>query len=249
MTSSINEREDSATIGAILHKRPFKEKSEIIDLLTDRYGRISLFTGQRKVKGVPLFLETFSIGEWTLKEGRSFYFIEDYTPLKRYPLKGQYIWLAYYLNELLLRLFPPNIAEPHLFHLYQRALDDLLYAEGQKLPIQACEPSLRRVEITLLEALGVMPDLQNDWEGNPFRAEARYQYFADLGAFVLKGSLFAPQNSSPLFLGSDLIQVSKMEWQTPEGLLSVKHLMRLLISPLLEGRPLRSRQWFEALHR
>lgn len=224
------------TTGYILRKQPYRERGFLVDLFTEDLGRVKILLNYRGRMG-RLNLELFTYGEWLLKAGRSFHFVRDYTLLEAHSIRGRDIWVAYYLNELLLRLTTlEHPLSPFLMREYRKVLTTLTY-KGD------IEPELRAFEIALLNELGVWPDLSCDQYGAPIQHERHYWLSPTSGLFnsAILGGL--------MLRGEVLIRLSEGRLDIPQFQQELKQLMRFLITPLLEGRPLQSRLWLEKLYR
>ncbi len=138
----------SAEPAWILHRRPLRETSLILDVLTRDYGRVSLVSrGGRQARGGGLlqafrplkmdFVQKSELG--TLSR-----FEADGAAAK---LSGTRLWCGFYVNELLLRLVSHNDA--HNASLFDDYLDVL-----RRLETQEPAPVLRQFEYRLLSHLG-----------------------------------------------------------------------------------------------
>src|SRR5260221_8180671 len=107
--------------GYVLHSYPYRESSLILQVWTEKHGRLGMVAkGARRPKSPsravlvafqPLALSWFGRGELrTLKSA------EPAVPAT--PLNGHSLLSAFYLNQLLLQ--PPHPHHPHegLFHAY-----------------------------------------------------------------------------------------------------------------------------------
>jgi DNA repair protein RecO (recombination protein O) len=141
----------------VLHTRPWRDTSLMVDWLTLEYGWIT--TVQRGARQIgkkspprpmafhPLTLHL--VGRGALKTAT------QVEPLGRpHWLKGQALAVGFYLNELLLRALHREAAVPELFHLYAHTLEALT-RPGVELG-----GMIRRFERALLDELGVGIDWQ-----------------------------------------------------------------------------------------
>ncbi|WP_439133859.1 DNA repair protein RecO [Pseudomaricurvus sp.] len=220
----------------ILHSRPFRDTSLILDCLTDDYGRLSLIAkGARSAKSrqrqlcqpfAPLLLSWQ--GKSSLKTLTS---IES----RQLPLglQGEFLFSGLYLNELLTRLVPEQDSCPEIYQSYETALHQL--AEKETL-----EPVLRAFELRMLEDLGYHLDLTSDADGAELQPSVVYQWWPEQGWRIASDTITA-QN----FSGAHLLALRDAVFQDPEVLRSAKILTRLLFKPLLGDRPLQSRKLFQ----
>lgn len=214
----------------ILHSRPYKETSALVDLFTAQGRMRAVLRSARSKKGslarpfVALDIELGGRGE--LKN------IAHLEPSGCYhQLQGQRLFCALYLNELLMRMLPLLDALPELYQHYELTLHGL--SEGMAL-----EPLLRTFEWILLEQLGYGFSLSHDLGGRPLVADGWYGLQPDSGLVAL------PVVQSGAFLGADLQALAQTRWQEPQVLLTAKRLMRQALAPHLGSRPLMSRELF-----
>lgn len=220
----------------ILHSRPFRDTSLILDCLTDDYGRLSLIAkGARSPKSrqrqlcqpfAPLLLSwqgKSSLKTLTSIESRQL-------PLR---LQGEFLFSGLYLNELLTRLVPEQDSCPEIYQSYEVALTEL--ADEQPL-----EPVLRAFELRMLEDLGYHLDLSHDADGLELRPEETYQWWPEQGWRLASDTLTAQT-----FPGAHLVALREGDFQNPQALRSAKILTRILFKPLLGERPLQSRKLFQ----
>lgn len=217
----------------VLHSRPYKESSALVDFFTAQ-GRIRavLRAARGKVGSIarpfaPLELELRGRGE--LKTvGR----LESAgIPLL---LTGEALFSGLYLNELLIRLLPAEDPHPVMLEHYGLTLQAL--AAGRAL-----EPLLRAFEWRLLDELGYGFALDIDIAGRPITAEGLYRLQPDAGLEPVG------QLQPGLFQGADLLAMAEADWSSPAALAAAKRLMRQALAPHLGGRPLVSRELFMTL--
>ena len=136
----------------IIHLRPYREKSALIQLFTSNHGVISavIHGVSQPQKKASLQLYTPSVVTW--KDKRSLKQISSFELEKNQPiLTGKHLLWGMYLNELIYKLLATNDPYPSLFNEYEKCL--------YSLPIQQ-EESLRYFELSLLESIGYgFPDL------------------------------------------------------------------------------------------
>ena len=65
-------------------------------------------------------------------------------------MKGEKLFSALYMNEIIVRLFQSHEADPEFFVNYEEALANLAANE-------VAEPVLRHFELSLLDTLGIRP--------------------------------------------------------------------------------------------
>ncbi|WP_017937652.1 DNA repair protein RecO [Zestomonas thermotolerans] len=214
----------------VLHTRPYKETSALVDLFTPG-GRLRAVlrnargkTGSLARPFLPLEIELRGRGELkTLArlEGAGIPHL----------LAGEPLFSGLYLNELLIRLLPAEDPHPGLFEHYAMTLQAL--AVGRPL-----EPLLRAFEWRLLDELGYGFALDRDIHGLPVAADGLYRLLPEAG--LERVELLQPG----LFHGRELLAMAEADWSVPGALAAAKRLMRQALAPQLGGRPLVSRELF-----
>ena len=222
----------------LLHRRKFRETSAILEILSAQKGRVSCLmkgvfreTKSRHVSPPELF-QPIQIG-WTGK-GELPTAIQ-YEPLgKRFDLRGQALFCAMYVNELIVRLVGRGEANPQLFSLYESALADLVNAELM------IEQTLRRFEKYLLQVCGyaLVLDFEPD-SGQPVTAGTQYFYRIEHGPERERHS-----EQDIAVRGDTLLKLAGDETLGSKDLPDAKRLMRLILSYYLGDKPLASRSLF-----
>lgn len=218
----------------VLHSRPYRDTSLIIECFTRDHGRVAAVArGAKRARSaqkgqlqpfVPLLLSWTGRGELVTLTG-----VENHgMPMF---LTGKRLVSGLYLNELLMRVLQRDDAYANLFDCYAMALQSLWHAAHIAV-------SLRVFEKQLLTELGYGLPLEADAEtGETITADAYYRYDPARG-FVQTQD----RSLDRVFRGASL-QALAME-QLPEGecLLDAKRLLRVALAPLLGQRPLRTRE-------
>lgn len=221
----------------LLHRRPYRDTSALIDLLTPEHGRISLVArGARATKSslrsvlqafVPLLVSCS--GKTDLLTLRS-----AETQGIGYTLVGKALFSGMYLNELLVRLLHRFDPHPGLYHAYEIALEGLQRAT-------AIEPILRQFEKQLLKELGYALLLDKETStGQPVVPDRWYRYEIGQGMVVTE----ADSRHSIVFSGASLLALHHDAYDNEAQLRDAKRLMRLSLAALLGDKPLKSRSLF-----
>ncbi|MBZ9610027.1 DNA repair protein RecO [Rheinheimera maricola] len=216
----------------ILHSRPFSEDKLIVQLLLPQLGRLSAVVRKRQGKR-RLALQPFQLfvlqlsGRSELKTVTS---IDEATAALQ--LRGKALYSGLYLNELVCRLWPDNLAAEQLFGMYQHSLGQLQDVSAGKAEL---EPCLREFEFALLAELGQPIDWQYAADGKPLQPDLHYQWQHEHG--------FVPALQG--FAGQDLLNIGCGQWQDAQTRLCAKQLSRHILSPRLGSKPLASRALFE----
>ncbi len=215
----------------VLHTRPWRETSLIVDALSRHHGRIGLVArGARrqsaslKTRLIPFQplalswfgkhqLRTLHAAEW---QGGGLM------------LRGHALMCGFYLNELLLRLLPEGDAHEGLFDLYAATLT-ALNGPGD------VEPVLRRFELDLLSELGYAQPLGHLASNAALQPERRYSYTPGHGVIEL-------QRGDSGYRGKTLLDLAAGNLSDPVTLTEGKILMRALLGAYLGDKPLATRQ-------
>jgi len=250
--------------GYVLHSYPYRETSLILQVWTQKHGRIGLVAkGARRPKSPsrsvlvpfqPLALSWFGRGELrTLKSA------EPAVPAM--PLAGQNLLSAFYLNELLLKLTHRDDPHEALFTAYDEAITELrnlsrptarasnlVAAEPSPEAARAIEPVLRRFELRLLKEVGFALELSREaGSGAPIEAARDYWYVVERGP-VAAGEGEPPHDAVKL-RGLTLIDLERDRFEDAATVAQSKQLMRLLIHHCLNGQELATRALVRDLQR
>jgi len=225
----------------LLHHRPWSDTSRILELMTRRHGRVTLFAhGARRPKS-PLrgLLQSFIplLISWS---GRA-----DGGTLTGAEIGGSVTALpppqlmsGFYLNELLLRLMPKEDRHERLFDAYAGALQQLCAEAGHR--------PLRAFEQVLLDELGYGLDLAREaGSGGTLQPDRYYHFEPGRGVFAAGGVADAPE----AFRGCDVLAVSRGEFAEPQAQTAARKIFGAAIAHCLEGRGLASREVMLALRR
>jgi DNA repair protein RecO (recombination protein O) len=246
----------------VLHARPWRETSLLVEALTANHGRLGLVArGVRGARRQPLraalqplqHVRLDAVQQGELAQLRNAEAL-DAAPL----LAGEAALAAFYVNELVLRLAPRN--DP------QHALFDAYAAMRLRLG-DAAEPlawTLRRFEAALLDALGVGLDYANDADGQPVDPAARYRLDPEQGPRRLLSDRGRADRSDAA-TGAALIALSAARDDAPgdapgdrasgdglpaaDDLAGLRRALRPVLLHHLGGRPLRSWDLIGALGR
>ena len=225
----------------VLHSRPYRDTSAIIELFTPEYGRLSAVargvrrqsrrrSSSARTQPFSPLLVSFS-GRAELKT-----LVASESAGQPHVLAGNGLFSGLYLNELLVRLLHRHDPHPELFAFYAATLERL--ASGEAL-----EPVLREFELQLLDDLGYSVDFTVDaHSGLEVRKDCLYVYQTELG---LVHSPRRPDNGKPAYSGADLKQIAGGDY-SGAGATTAKRLLREVLAGHLGGEPLRSRQLFRS---
>jgi len=224
----------------LLHQRPWRESSALLEVFTESHGRIGLVArGVRSARSRqrgdlqpfrPLRLSWQARGDLGTLTG-----VEADGGMIR--LQGRALYSAFYLNELLMRLLARHDPHPVLFGYYRHSLQQL--AAGAPL-----EQVLRQFEIRLLEEAGYGLQLDADAEtGEALRADTLYDYHLEAGPVAFG----ADGDTGFVFRGASLIAMAHGDLSDAGVLADAKRLLRAALRLYLGDKPLKSRELFKPL--
>lgn len=225
----------------ILHHRPFRDTSQLLDVLSREHGKLALVArGSRgpksRLRGVlrpfmPLsmsWVQRTDLGTLTGAELRG-------APLR---LTGDALLSGYYVNELLLHFMHRHDPQPDIFDSYA----EVIAALGAASDVAAC---LRAFEIDLLRHLGYALNLEYEAESHAaLRADAHYEYRFEQGPVAV-----ARTDGPLLFSGAQLSAIAARDFSDPAVLRAANRLLREVIGFHLGGKELKSRKVLIELHR
>ncbi|CAM3581352.1 DNA repair protein RecO [Parendozoicomonas haliclonae] len=233
----------------VLHSRPYRETSLIVDLLTRDHGKISVVVngarGAATKKGRPRrgqLLQPFAelLVSWTGKtELKTLKALEQRRVI---PLSGIRLFSGLYANELLQRLLQPWQAVDDLLELYIWLLEHL--SSDTHL-----ERVLRLFEKNLLDLLGYgLPLGYAAGSGDEMTNDGWYRYDPDNGfwpvVFAGQGHEVEDAGASRNLFSGAMLQALAEDRIEDRYLGQAKRLMRMAVGLHLGERPLRSRELF-----
>lgn len=216
----------------VLHARPYRETSLLLECLTREHGRLGVVArGVRSERGrlrraqlepfQPLQLDLLLRGELATLTAAE----PVGTPSR---LLGNGGLAGLYLNELVVRMTERQDPLPALFDAYATTLSRLATDASMAW-------SLRRFERDLLQALGYGLQLQYAADsGEPLVPQAHYRYSVEQGALRCASGM--PRSVR----GSDLLALQCDVMPDAEGLRGLRPMMRDIIRFHLGGAELRA---------
>ena len=228
----------------LLHHRPYRDTSRILELFTRDHGRITVFArGVRGGKGTTFgsALQSFhrvlvsysNRGDAGQLTGVEFDGAMNEFPAAR-TLSG------FYLNELILRLFERHDPHGDVFALYDATVTALKRGESDESLL------LRIFEKRLLELLGYGLPLSFDCDiGEPITAERYYRFIAERGLIAFQGV----SDGDNCFLGRSLLALRDEDLSDSSVRSDARRLLRAALDNYLSGRVLKSREVMHSLRR
>jgi DNA repair protein RecO (recombination protein O) len=225
----------------LLHHRPFRDSSQILDILSRDHGRLAVVAkGSRgarsKLRGIlrpflPLQLSWVIRTDLGTLTGAEM----DGTPLS---LSGDALLSGYYVNELILKLLHRHDPQPEIFSAYGTTIRRL---SSQR----EIAPCLRQFEIELLRMLGYALNLDHDTESQePLKSRQQYEYRVEQGPVPVSG-----REGPMIFTGAELDAIRKQEFAEAGVLKLAGRLLRNVISYHLDGKELQSRKVLREMRR
>jgi DNA repair protein RecO (recombination protein O) len=212
----------------VLHSRPWRETSRIVETLTRDHGRVAVVA--RGLAGAKRHAQRASLQPLQavrldyLPRGELARLIQveavDAAPL----LVGDALLGAFYVNELLLRLCPRHEPQRELFDRYGALRGEL----AGPAPLAW---TLRRFERDLLDALGVGLPWGCTADGEALDPVATYRIDAELGPIP------AGRDGVP---GAVLLALADDRQPDTEALVALRPVLRHVLSTHLGPQPLRS---------
>jgi DNA repair protein RecO (recombination protein O) len=228
------------TPGYILHHRPYRDTSRILEVVTREHGRLTLFA--RGVRGpkakLASLLQPFQmlLLSWTGR-GDAAQLTGAESAQASPPLPPPCLMAAFYLNELLLKLTTRHDPLPPLFDSYHATLESLRHGA-------ALEPELRVFEKRLLEALGYGLDLSAEAQTGKRIEPTEYYHFRPEQGLVATGA-----DAAGALSGRSLIGLASERLTGERELEDSKRLLQAALAQCLEGRPLATRAVARAVAR
>lgn len=230
----------SAQPAWVLHVRPWRETSMLVELFTADHGRIGALS--RSVRGpkrqwVRAVLQPFTPLRIDFQQRGELANLGAVEPTAApLPLAGESVLAGFYVNELLLRLTPRNDPPRALFGRYCALLDALAGTAGLAW-------TLRCFERDLLIQLGYALPFTHDADGAAIDPDARYRIDPEQGA------VRALASDHSAVMGSQWLALASDEAPDAATLRALRRVLRQQIERLLDGRPLRSWDMLGELNR
>jgi DNA repair protein RecO (recombination protein O) len=219
----------------VLHHRPYRDTSRIVDLITRDHGRLTVFArGVRGKSGLAAALQAFQpiLVSWSGK-GEAGQLNTAELVGEPTNLPAARLLSGFYLNELLLKLLHVHDPQVEIFNLYNVTVQTLKTG-GDELA------ALRLFEKGLLESLGFGLLLQHEAEsGVPIEPQRCYRYVLELGPLPIDAEANAAKG---VYSGAMLLALAAQTLDEPQHKSDARYLLRSLMDHVLDGRRLQSRE-------
>lgn len=224
--------------GYLIHHRKYRERSHIVHLFTEEYGRVDGILRQMP----PPQYQPITVQATGKSELKNLNKLE----ILNYPIffYGDAFFSGFYLNEILLRLCPLEEAMPETYAQYHITLNHLQSLAQQPAQNAFLKQILRQFEHVLMQELGYAIDFNNDSQQNEILPQLMYQFQLN------DGFIPVAHNSNATLTGEQIHSMLNYENGTDfnaEQLQLLNKLYRQMITSLLGDRPLKSRQlWIQS---
>lgn len=244
----------------VLHHRPYRDTSALLEIFTPEFGRVGLVarglrSAKSRLQGVvqpfrPLLVSWSGRGELATLTG-----CEADGGFIR--LDGPLVLSGFYLNELLLRLLHRHDPHPALFECYAQTLQLLQQPEAapqeradgavaEIAPGLTEQRALRVFEKHLLREIGYALMLDHEAEsGAPIEPGEAYNYHLERGPLRCGAGVSAGVRMQ----GSSLLALLHETLHDASSLRESKHLMRAALGVYLGSKPLQSRELYIDFHK
>lgn len=242
MTSVSRQNRQQDELAFVLHSHPFRETSLLLDVYSQRHGRLAIVArGARRPRSVlrgvlmsfqPLLLSWFGKGEVKTLHSAEWQGGQPY-------LQGTALMCGFYLNELLVNLLARDDAHEQLFDYYRATLYRLAHETDHAA-------TLRCFEKHLLQELGYALQLETEAGSHqPVEAELAYRYAVERGALLDDGDA----RSGLKVLGKTLLAMAQDDYSDALVAQQSKQLMRMLLNHHLGGKILHTRELIKDLQK
>lgn len=254
----------------VLHRRPYRESSQIVDLFCEKQGRFSALHRVNKKQPAlqpftPYQMQFSGRGDLKYCQHVEIHYPSNYTSVinsgsenklegaldrsligrssvKGQSLKGRNLYCGFYLNELIMRLTWKDEPQKELYQVYEQTLIGLLQLDND----MQSEPLLRRFEFHLLAVLGYQYNWLQDSECQDIQPEQFYSFDPSAGFNLITPHTYGG-SAMQRFPGHAILAIAAEDWQHELSWSVAKHIARLALNPLLGEKPLASRELFKKL--
>jgi len=215
----------------VLHVRPYRESSGMVQFFTREHGRIvGVIKGMHRGRN-PVVVQPFTLGTLSCTGREGLVTVTQFDATQRLQFEGDALSAGFYVLELLNRSLAERQSEPEIFDASVEVLRIL-----QTTPKLA--HCLRRFEMVLLSQLGYAFDYQHDaHNGAPIDPDRQYQCVPESG-FV------AADDSCQGIAGVTLLAIGARQFDDPGVLKTARRLNQLALRPLIGAAPLISRSLY-----
>lgn len=227
------------TPALILHRRPWRDTSVIIEAFSREHGRVAAIAkGARRAKSRWRgLLEPLSAVDLSWAGRGELYTLTGVEMRRAHVLSGNGLMGGLYASELVMRLTARD--DPH--PVIHDSLTALLAALADGAPAIV---GLRFFERDLLDELGYGVALDSLEDGTPVQREGHYRYHPEHG---LRAGRDVPRDGEIGVSGRALLGLIAGRLPDREAIREARNLMQAALAPLLGPRPLKSVQTLQAM--
>ena len=226
----------------ILHHRPFRDTSQLLDIISRDHGKLALVArGSRgarsRLKGILRPFMPLSVS-WVMKSDLGTLTGAEVSgaPLS---LAGDALLSGYYVNELLLHFLHRHDVQPEIFAAYRSTIQALAVAGDD------VAPCLRHFEIELLRQIGYALNLDHAHDSTEaLDSKQYYEYRVEQGPVAVGRS-----EGRMVFSGLTLAAIAAEQFSDAEVLRAASRLLREVIAFHLGGKELKSRKVLKEMRR
>ena len=225
--------------GFVLHTRPYKETSFLVDIFSENHGRVRCVakgyrrsTGRQRAESLSLFVPyNFT---WRGKNDLKT-LVNAETCEMNLSLSGERLFVGLYVNELLYNLLAIYDPSKEIYAGYFELVNFL----GTSARYNG---KLRCFELLLLEYLGYGLVLDVEYEsGNTIDLQKKYKYLHGYGL-----SPFESQSENrDVYVGADLLAIQDQRFDDIHIEKVARRLIRSAIDYQLDGKVLNSRKLYQ----
>lgn len=225
----------------VLHHRPYRDTSQILDIFSLEHGKLSLVARGSKAARARLagILRPFQPlrMSWSMRTDMGTLTGAEINE-RAQALTGDALMAGYYVNELLLYLLHRHDPQPEIFAVYEDALRAL--ASGFDVVT-----ALRVFEIEFLKLSGYALNVETEARTNaPIRAAQFYEFRPEDGAIPVERC-----EGPSIFEGRQLLAIAAQDFSSDSALHAANRLLRQVIHYQLNGRELKTRKVLKDLLR
>lgn len=246
--------------GYVLHRYDWSETSVIVELFTRSQGRIAVAAkgAKRPHSALRAVLMPFQplqllLGRAPADEQAELLNLRSAEWQGGRPLLGAAALLpAFYMNELLLKLLARQDPHPALFDAYADALAALAEPAAGSGEGRGESAVLRAFELSLLQALGLLPDLSQDTLSlQPLSATGLYTLDAQAGLHVARSGTAGLPGAAWITIAAALLHGAPAALRAACAPVAagLRAPLQTLLQYHLAGAPLRTRAVRQGLQR
>ena len=223
----------------ILHQRSYRETSLILELFSREYGKIALLAkgAKRQQQGIGSLVQVHQRinVSWSGK-GELATLTGVELDGKLLNISGRWLMIAFYLDELLMRLLHRHEDHPELFDAYETSLLKLDRRESG-------QAAIRPFELQLLKSLGYGLVLNHDADtGEKIDPDRDYYYRVDHGPVALQ-----PEETDYIKIsGRVLNALDRSDYRDEILMNEAKYLIHDVLKSHLGPKPLASRELYRS---